>query len=421
MPFENVAVSGSPRDQLECARLWIGDTCPARATPLWSGQRYRHDRIRLAYLSADFHEHAIAYLVAGLFEQHDRTRFDTIGISFCPDRDSEIRTRLKSSVGRFIDVRNKTDLEAAALLRDMEVDVAVDLTGLTGGSRPGMLALRPAPIQVNYLGYPGTMGADYIDYVIADRTVIPESDRPHYSEKVVYLPDTYAAADSRRRIADPTTSRAEAGLPETGFVFCSFNNSYKITPCMFDIWMRLLREIDGSVLWLLAADEAAVANLRREASARGVAADRLVFAQRTPVADHLARHALADLFLDTLPYNAHTTASDALWAGLPLVTCPGSTFAGRVAASLLNAVGLPEFVTHSLEDYAALALRLARDCDFLTATKSKLAQNRGTHPLFDTARFTRNIEAAYERMWALFQNGEPAAGFDVGARYVPPA
>jgi predicted O-linked N-acetylglucosamine transferase (SPINDLY family) len=414
MPFENIAISGSPRDQLECTRLWISDKCPPSATPLWSGQRYRHDRIRLAYLSDDFHEHAIAYLVAGLFEHHDRNRFETIGVSFSLDSTSETRTRLKNSLDRFIDVRSKSDLEAATLLRDMEVDIAVDLMGLTGSSRPAILALRPAPVQVNYLGYPGTMGAETIDYVIADRVIIPESDRPHYSEKVVYLPDTYASADCRRRIADRTPSRAEAGLPETGFVFCSFNNSYKIAPRMFDIWMRLLREVDGSVLWLLNADEAAVANLRREASERGVAADRLVFAPRVKVDDHLARHRLADLFLDTLPYNAHTTASDALWAGLPLVTCPGSTFAGRVAGSLLTAVGLPELITPSLEDYAALALKLARDRDLLAATKAKLAKNRDTHPLFDTARFTRNIEAAYERMWLLAQNGEPATGFDVG-------
>jgi predicted O-linked N-acetylglucosamine transferase (SPINDLY family) len=414
MPFENIAVSGSPRDQLECARLWIGDMCPPGATPLWSGQRYRHDRIRLAYLSADFHEHATAYLVAGLFEQHDRNRFETIAVSFAPDSESEIRTRLKNSLDRFIDVGNESDFETATRLRDMEVDIAVDLKGLTGSSRPAILALRPAPVQVNYLGYPGTMGADTIDYVIADRVVIPEGDKPHYSEKVVYLPDTYASADSKRRIADRTPSRAEAGLPETGFVFCSFNNSYKITPRMFDLWMRLLRDVDGSVLWLLNADEAAVANLRREASERGVPADRLVFAPRVKVDDHLARHRLADLFLDTLPYNAHTTASDALWAGLPLVTCLGSTFAGRVAGSLLTAVGLPELITHSLEDYAALALKLARDRDFLAATKAKLAKNRDTLPLFDTARFTRNIEAAYERMWLLCQNGELAAGFDVG-------
>jgi predicted O-linked N-acetylglucosamine transferase (SPINDLY family) len=325
-----------------------------------------------------------------------------------------MRKRLQAAFDRFVDVQNMADAEVAALLREMEVDIAVDLKGLTGDSRPAILAPRPAPIQVSYLGYPGTMGAAYIDYIIADRIVIPEDRKGSYSEAVVYLPDTYAPADCKRRISDHTPSRAEAGLPESGFVFCSFNNSYKITPAIFDIWMRLLRNIEGSVLWLLATDAAAVGNLRREAEARGVSPDRLVFAPRTSVEDHLARHRLADLFLDTLPCNAHTTASDALWAGLPLVTCLGSTFAGRVAASLLNAIGMSELVASSPANYEALALKLARDPNALAAVKAKLLRNRETYPLFDTDLFCKNIEAAYEFMWQRHQKSEPRVGFADG-------
>jgi predicted O-linked N-acetylglucosamine transferase (SPINDLY family) len=252
-----------------------------------------------------------------------------------------------------------------------------------------------------------------MDYILADRHVIPEDQQQYYTEKVVYLPDTYQANDSTRPIAEQTPSRTEVGLPETGFVFCSFNANYKTTPHMFDIWMRLLGQVEGSVLWLLESNAAAAVNLRREAEMRGVAPERLVFAPHIDNADHLARHRLADLFLDTLPFNAHTTASDALWAGLPVVTCLGTTFAGRVAASLLNAVGLPELVTHSLEDYEALALKLAQDGNALAALKSKLAHNRQTHPLFDTDRMRRHVEAAYETMWQRHQRGEPPAGFNV--------
>jgi predicted O-linked N-acetylglucosamine transferase (SPINDLY family) len=257
------------------------------------------------------------------------------------------------------------------------------------------------------------MGAEYIDYLIADEFVVPKDHQIHYSEKVVYLPDCYQVNDSRRHIAEHTPSRAESGLPERGFVFCSFNNSYKITPAFFDVWMRLLREVEGSVLWLLEANAAATRNLRREAADRGIAPERLIFAPRIKVADHLARHRLADLFLDTLPINAHTTASDALWVGVPLVTCLGTTFAGRVAASVLNAIGLNELITHSLEEYEALALELARNRERLAEIKSKLAQNRGTYPLFDTDRFRRHIEAAYTTMWERYQRGEPPQSFAV--------
>jgi predicted O-linked N-acetylglucosamine transferase (SPINDLY family) len=299
-----------------------------------------------------------------------------------------------------MEVQEQSVAEVAELLRRMEVDIAVDLMGFTGECRPGILAFRPAPVQVNYLGFPGTMGADYIDAIIADRTVIPEESVGDYSEAVVYLPDTYLPNDATRRIAERTPTRSEAGLPEKGFVFCSFNNSYKFTPELFDIWMRLLSRVEGSVLWLPEVNAAAVRNLRREAASRGIDENRLVFAPFLASAeDHLARLRLADLFLDTLPYNAHTTAADALWAGLPVLTTPGSTFAGRVAASLIKAIGLPEMIAPSPEAYEAMALQLARDRNALAEIKAKLQRNRGMHALFDTARFTRNLEAAYAKLY----------------------
>jgi predicted O-linked N-acetylglucosamine transferase (SPINDLY family) len=403
----------SEGENLVAARLWVAEECPATAYPLWRGERYQHDKIRIAYLSTDFRAHAVAFLIVGIFEHHDKDRFETVAISFSRDDKSETRTRIETAFDRFIDVQEMNDSQVAALMRDMEIDIAIDLNGYTGDSRTAILAQRPVPVQVNYLGYPGTMGAPYIDYIIADRIVIPEEHRVHYSEKVVYLPDAYQANDRKRRIADRTPTRAEAGLPEHGFVFASFNNTYKIGPEVFDVWMRLLRDVEGSVLWLLEDNSIAAAKLKRETHARGIAPERLVFAPRTQPDQHLARHRLADLFLDTLPYNAHTTASDALWMGLPLVTCPGSTFPGRVAASLLSAIGMPELVTASLADYEVLALKLAREPAALAAIKAKLAANRDTHPMFDTARFARYLESAYVTMWERQQRGDAPANFTV--------
>ena len=277
--------------------------------------------------------------------------------------------------------------------------------GFTQGSRTDVFAMRAAPIQVNYLGYPGTMGADYIDYLIADSTLIPEGQQQHYTEKIAYLPDTYQVNDSKRLIAEKLFTKTECGLPEEGFVFCCFNNNYKFTPEIFGIWMRLLKKVEGSVLWLLEDNVSAAKNLRAEAQARAVTPERLVFAKRAEISEHLARHRLADLFLDTLPYNAHTTASDALWAGLPVLTCLGQTFPGRVAASLLNAIGLPELVTNSLDAYEALALELATNPKKLLALRQKLGANRSTRPLFDTALFTKHIESAYVSMWKRHQAG----------------
>ena len=412
-PFTLLAISDSAADQLLCSQLLISDKFPAASQPVWRGERYRHDRIRLAFLSADFRVHPSSFLLAGMFEQHDRSRFETIAISFGDDDQSEIRARLKGAFEHFIDVRGNSDPEVARLLREREVDIAVDLMGHTQYARMGIFALRPAPVQVNFF-CPGTSGTDYLDYIVCDRVVIPQDHHAHYSEKVVYLPDTFQANDTKRRIAERTPSRAEAGLPDNGFVFCSFNQTYKFTPGMFDVWMRLLDRVEGSVLWLQQANATAVKNLRREAGQRGVDPNRLVFAPRVPrLEDHLARYRLADLFLDTLPYNAQTTASDALWAGLPVITCLGTTFVGRVAASLLNAIGLPQLITHSLPEYEALAIKLATERETLADIKASLARNRDSFPLFDTDRFRRHIEAAYVEMWERHQRGAPPASFSV--------
>jgi len=411
-PLIHARLSSSPIDQLRCARICAQDS-PSSPSPLWRGELYRHDKIRVAYISADLRDHATAWLAAGLFEHHDKSRFETIAISFLMDKGSEMQTRLRSTFDRFIDAERQTESETAGLLREMEVDIAVDLTGFTSGHRPGILALRPAPVQVNFLGCPGTMGAPYIDYIVADRIVIPAEHQAFYTEKIATLPDAYQCNDSKRRIADMTPSRAEAGLPAKGFVFCCFNNVSKITPEIFDVWMGLLKDVDGSVLWLLENNPDAKRNLRREAEARAVDGQRLIFAPHMKLAEHLARHRVADLFLDTLPYGAHTAASDSLWAGLPVITCMGTIFAGRVAASLLHAVGMPELIARSLEGYKTLALKLALDQAELAAIRTKLARNRDTYPLFDTARFTRNFEAALMTMHERQQSGERPMHFAV--------
>jgi protein O-GlcNAc transferase len=398
------------------ATRFVGALHPSLPQPLRrDGARYSHDKIRLAYLSSDFGSHPVSYLIARLFEIHDRSRFEVIGISYgLNDDGSEMRARVVKAFDQFHDVSERSDLEAAKLLRAREVDIAIDLNGLTGGARTGILAHRPAPIQVNYLGYPGTMGASFVDYVIADRIVLPFDRRPFYEEKIVHLPDCYQPNDSLHRSADCTTTRTTVGLPVRGFVFCCFNHPSKIVAPIFEAWMRVLAQVEGSVLWLLNDTGSATANLRREAAARGIDPQRLIFADPVPHDSHIGRIGLADLFLDTLPYNAHTTASDALWAGLPVLTCMGSAFAGRVAASLLNSVALPELVTSTIDDYAALAVRLARDPRLLQEMRVKLNENRRTSPLFDTERFRMGIESAYTTMWTIWQSGDSPRSFAVG-------
>ena len=404
-PFVLLPISSSAQEQLQCAKLWTSIKYPPQQKPLWGGDRYRHDRIRLAYVSTDFRHHAVAHLIAGIFEHHDRSRFEVTAISIGFDDKSEMRERLQRSFDCFLDANALSDDEIASHIKRSEIDLLVDLNGFTGDARTNVFARRSAPIQVNYLGYPGTMGASYIDYLIADQTIIPAKLRQFYSEKIAFLPNTYQANDRKRIISNMVFDRPSQGLPSKGFVFCCFNNSYKILPHIFDCWMRTLARVERSVLWLLEDNEPAAMNLRKEALARGVNADRLIFAKRMSLPEHLARHASADLFLDTQPYNAHTTASDALWTGLPVLTCIGETFAGRVAASLLNAIRLPELITTSLEDYEQMAVDLATHPEKLTAIKGKLAEHRLTTSLFDIKLFTRHIEAAYEAMYERHQAG----------------
>ena len=372
----------------------IRGAAPDRSPALWSGGDYRHKRIRIAYISADFHAHPVGFQLVEVLERHDRSRFEIIGLSAGADEDSDIRRRIIAAFDQFHDVQRRNGLAVARLLRDLEVDIAIDLGGYTHGSIFGALAHRPCPVQATWLGYPGTTGADFIDYIIADPVVAPMAAQPFYSEQIMHLPDTYFPTDTQRAIGRPP-SRAEMGLPEAGFVFCCFNNNFKITRPVFGIWMRLLQQVPGSVLWLRGYKPDV---LRREAATHAIAPGRLVFAEHVPLDVHHARYQLADLFLDTHPYNAHATAAEALWAGLPVLTRLGASFPGRVAASLLTAAGLPELITHSPEEYESIALALARDPPRLKSLREKLAGNRATAPLFDTGRFTRNLETAFETM-----------------------
>ena len=396
-PFVLMAYHDDNELQLRCAQNYVRQAGPGALPAMWRGEKYAHEKIRLAYLSADFHQHVTAALTIEMFERHDRDRFEITAVSFGPDDGSAMRARLVKAFERFHDASGQTDRDVAQLLRRWEIDIAIDLGGHTSGARPWVLGHRPCPVQAKYMGYPGTSGSDFIDWIVADRIVVPPDQDKFFSEKIAALPDTLWVTDTRTEVLTPPT-RAEAGLPSDGFVFCCFNHNWKITAPLFDIWMRLLGQVDGSVLWLLKGNDDIVGNLRREAQARGVDPDRLIFAPRTTPQQHLARQQLADLMLDTLPYNAHTTASDALWTGLPLVTMPGHSFPARVAASILTAAGGPDLIAPDLAGYEALALKLARESDALKAVKNKLAANRNTAPLFDTARFTRNLEAAYIAM-----------------------
>ena len=406
-------LSASPDVTLSAARGYVEREVPSGPGLDFGPPAVVSDRIRVAYLSSDFRMHPVAHLTAGLFERHDRSRFEIIGISFGRDDKSELRTRIAASFDQFHDVDAASDRDVAALIRRLAVDIVVDLNGYTGGARTGILRYRAAPVQVSYLGYAGTMGADFIDYIIADKVVLPFDQQPFYAEKIVHLPDCYQVNDRTRAIAASTPSRSDVGLPPDAFVFCCFNSSYKIGPRVFDIWMRLINAVPGSVLWLLGDNVLARDNLRREAAARGVDPARLIFAGRCGNAAHLARHRLADLFLDTPGCNAGTTASDALWVGLPVLTCIGSTLMGRVAASLLHAVGLPDMVTTTLEDYEALALKLARDPALLAGIRQRLEQNRLTYPLFDTDRFARHMERAYETMREIARRAGGPESFSV--------
>lgn len=412
-PFNFLLHSDSPALQLQAARIYVTAEAAGSSAPQAVRRSSPPDKIRIGYLSSDFNNHATALLAAGLFETHDRTRFEVTAFSSSIDDGSAMHQRLRKAFDQFIDVRAMSDADAATLISDREIDILVDLKGHTAHNRLGILAYRPAPLQIHYLGFPGTIGADYIDYLLADHHLIPPEHHQHYAEKIVYLQGTYQVNDATRPTPALHADRTKYGLPPIGFVFCSFNNSMKITPTVFDVWMRLLKTVENSVLWLLADTSDAERRLKQEATARGVAVERLIFAPRMALNDHMARHTCADLFLDTLPCNAHTTASDALWCGVPIITCSGQTFAGRVCGSLLKAAGLPELVTTSLDEYEKYALRLATAPSELAAIKAKLSARRHTSPVFDLAQHRRGIEAAYMMMWDRHMRGLPPADFGV--------
>jgi predicted O-linked N-acetylglucosamine transferase (SPINDLY family) len=405
-PFIVLGLSSSPALQLSAARLYVQCQHPASLALPRIPKRPKHDRIRVGYFSADYRTHPVSLLAAGLFETHDRKKFEVTAFSLGPDTKDELRIRLETSFEKFIDVRNRSEMQIAMLARSMEIDIAVDLGGFTEGARVSIFAMRAAPLQLGYLGYLGTMGAAYYDYLVADQTIIPNESRRHYEEKIIYLP-SYQINDAKRRIAEKVFTREELGLPRTGFVFCCFNNNYKIAPTTFDVWIRILKKVEGSVLWLLADNPEAMRNLRKEAALRGIDADRLVFGERMPAPEYLARYRTADLFLDTLPYNAGATASDALWAGLPVLTCTGEAFSSRMAASLLDAIELPELVTATYEEYEALAIDLATDPNRLRQIKRRLEINCLTTPLFNTDLSTRHIEDAYVKIYERYHADLP--------------
>ena len=419
-PFVLQAICESEELLAQCARTFSRERYPASLPPAEPPARPRPEtqppkasagdsRIRIGYLCGEFRHQATSLLMIGVYEHCDRERFSLVAFDSGYDDGSPTRRRLEAAFDEMVDISGMSDLAASDAIRSRGIDILVNLNGFFGFSRQGVFAYKPAPVQVNFLGFPGTIGADYIDYLIADPIVIPESSRRHYSEKIACLPHCYQPNDRSRVMSDKRFTRTELGLPENGFVFCCFNNNYKILPAMFDRWMRILKAVDGSVLWLLKDNTTAEASLRREAAARGVDATRLVFAERWPSDEHLARHRQADLFLDTLPYNAHTTGSDALWAGLPLLTCCGSTFPGRVGASLLHAVGVPELIAQTPDDYEKLAIALARDPERLGELRNRLAQSRMTAPLFDTARFARDIECLFLTMVERSRSALPAS------------
>lgn len=413
MPFAFLSMSSSKELQLLCSQAFIRNTCDLSAKPFPRRTDRGDGRIRIGYLSSDFRRHAMAYQMVELFEVHDRSRFEIIGFSGGEDDGSEVRKRIARGLDAFHDVIGRTSEEIARLVHEQRIDVAVDLNGNTINTLIGALAWRPAPAQATYLGFPGTSGAPFIDYVIADATVAPLEDERFICEKIVHLPGCYQVSDSQRRASTAAPTRTQYGLPQDAFVFCCFNTSYKISEEIFDVWMRILKAVPRSVLWLVRANDVMAANLRRAASERGVTPERLVFCSTVEPSDHLARHALADLYFDTLPYNSHGTGSFALWGGLPMLACRGPTFCGRVAASLLQAIDLPELVTESLEEYEALAIALGSHPERLAALRAKLERNRTTAPLFDTRLFSRHIEASYTTMHEIAQRGEKPRSFAV--------
>ena len=406
-PFGHQAICDSEAELHLCAKIYAVTKYPDHNIRPSTAKIDKNVRIRIGYLSGEFRQQATSILITQLFEFHDKNAFEIFAFDNGFDDGGELRRRINCAFDGVIQISKLSNPETVAAIKDKKIDILVNLNGYFGSARQTVFSYKPSPIQVNYLGFPGTLGSEYVDYLIADSTVIPESSQQHYSEKIIYLPNSYQVNDNKRPISNIVFSKKEQGLPDSGFVFCSFNNNYKITPKMFDRWMRILKRVQGSVLWLIEDNPWVVNNLQKEAEQREVKAERIVFAKRVPLAEHLARHKLADLFLDTLPYNAHTTASDALWAGLPVLTCLGTTFPGRVAASLLKAIDLPELITRTQKDYEALAIELATDAAKLAHFKQKLTNNRLSTMLFNTQLYTKHIEAAYTAIYERYQAGLP--------------
>lgn len=403
-PFGFQGISTSEQDLLETAKIFVKQRFPAaKRVSAQPAVKPKNQKIRIAYLCGEFRDQATSVLMTGVYECHNPEFFEIYALDNGWDDGGILRPRMKNAFKEMIDISQKTDLEVIQLIQDLSIDILVNLNGYFGEGRQNIFASHPAPIQVNYLGFPGTLGAEYMDYLIADPIVIPPESRQYYVEKIAYMPDSYQANDSKRMISERKFSRSELGLPETGFVYCCFNNNYKITPEIFDRWMRILMAVEGSVLWLIQDNAPAEKNLKAEAFKRGIAPERIIFAKRLPLPEHLARHEMADLFLDTLPYNAHTTASDSLWAGVPVLTLLGSTFPGRVSASLLNALDLQGLIAKTPEEYEQRAIELGRDKSKLKEIKDRLAEHRFTKPLFNTSLFANNLEALYKKMYERYE------------------
>jgi len=412
-PFPVLQLYDSPSIQKKTAEIYVKEKFYKEKILNPISIVKKNKKIRLGYYSADFYNHAMSYLLAGLFKQHDKSKFELFAFSFGPEKNDEMSKKIPNYFNDFVKVNFKTDKEIAEISRNLKIDIAIDLLCFTTNNRMGIFSERCAPIQVNYLGYPGTSGANFIDYIIADKILIPKESQKYYSEKIIYLPNTYQARDSSLKISDKIFKREELGLPKNAFVFCCFNQNNKITPNIFDIWMRILKTVDKSVLWLLEDNSIAVKNLRKEAKKRKIDPKRIIFAKRMSMTNHFARHKCADLFIDTFPYGAHTTCSDSLWAGLPIVTLMGKSFASRVGGSLLNAINLEELITITEKEYEKLIMELANNSYRLKEIRNKLHKNRFTKPLFDTKLYTKNIELAYTKIYEKHLNKLPAKNIDI--------
>lgn len=412
-PFLTLSFYESPQLQKTSAEIFVKNEYDVQNTQNYKFHNQTKKKIRIAYYSADFRNHPMSYLLANLYELHDKNKYEVIGISFGPYKDDEMRKRVSNAFDKFYDLRLKTEDEIVKFSRELKIDIAIDLMCFTKYHKFGIFVKRCAPIQVNYLGYPGTSGTNYLDYIIADKILIPKESQKYYSEKIVYLPDTYQANDSTKKISDKIFTREELGLPKDGFVFCCFNNNYKITPQVFNVWMRLLKRVENSVLWILSENINISKNLKKEATLRGIDFNRIVFAERIKMNEHLARQKVADLFIDTFPYTGHTTVSDALWVGLPVLTRIGKSFASRVSSSLLNAIGLSVLVTNSEKEYEDLAIELATNSLKLEEIRNKLKNNKNTKPLFNTQIFARNIEKTYSLMYERYLKNLPLNNIEI--------